>query len=557
MESSTSLASSKKLSALTSNDESLSSYNNMSTSLDAKLQKNLLLLNNARRVSSDISDRISPELRAKMSHNNGKPLKYRFVSDRGPDSASKSRVRASIDSFRRSWTLERTKSETSVKHRSKIAKFFKKLNPQKHPAKNGEKRVLFEYPTARMTAYDLDRTGLTSTIRQGSLLAEGPLQIYQLEGSQTNYLVCGGLVHPVMRMLRVFRTGATSFVLPLYNPERYWKLDMIVNDDDIEPVDLLIVVFTRICEYKDLTSDSVSEFIGGLTDSTADLIGEDISEENIRSKRHSREEINAITVTALKDKESMTCTVSNTDSVGTDVSDSSIILQRFDDVTSERAGLHTPRASDGTDSDRTLHPVLHHFKSFASDDTYSTIDGDGDRTLGAKGSLRPIGEGTTGVPTLEHPTPVRPESTVSSLDSILYRFDSSDDEIDEVKNQNRTVSLGRIEETGKDVCDNRRVVSTTALRHRRHISAWMDPTDSRLKSRDIRKRFSLTFKEIQPDKEIKESNMGIEKNEKPKGSDIIEQSFTMGRLYKMKDYEGEENVGEMKVVSSWGRIFGW
>ncbi|QPG73536.1 hypothetical protein FOA43_000847 [Brettanomyces nanus] len=59
------------------------------------------------------------------------------------------------------------------------------------------------------------------------------------------------------RMLKVFRTQNDVFVLPLYNPERYWKLQVVSRNENL--IGQLVEVFEEICDFKDLRDDEEDE----------------------------------------------------------------------------------------------------------------------------------------------------------------------------------------------------------------------------------------------------------------------------------------------------------
>ncbi|VEU21601.1 DEKNAAC102720 [Brettanomyces naardenensis] len=355
--------------------------------------------------------------------------------------------RHGFGTFKRSSSPNSLNSTDSVSHGSRrFTKFFKKLNHQSiKPVQQTfevDKTVLFDFPKAKMTAYEAEARDSSFKDAQGSLLAQGKIEIYQLSSNRTNYLVCGKLVHPLMKMLKVFKTGRNVFVFPLYNPERYWKLVITTADEAV--VSKLVNILKMICDYKDLTS--VSQ--GDDTVDTTLVVSED----------------------------------------------------RHDEIVSDE----TVDVSD-----------IHIYDSFASE----ASDEDADRTLAVK--VQP-----SEIPIL-HPVPIRPSSAASSLDSVLGKFN-------EDKPDDKIRSLDRIQEEGE----------------RGNISTWMDPQNSKTESKNIRKRFSLTFKEISPTPigsiELAK-HTSLSRYDRPNGADIVRNSYTMGSLHREPKDDSKR----------WSSMFGW
>lgn len=61
----------------------------------------------------------------------------------------------------------------------------------------------------------------------GTLLAHGEFEIFQLHNGDVTYLACGrSFVYPLLPRLKMLRTSQQDFILPLVNPERYWKIQV-------------------------------------------------------------------------------------------------------------------------------------------------------------------------------------------------------------------------------------------------------------------------------------------------------------------------------------------
>lgn len=101
------------------------------------------------------------------------------------------------------------------------------------------------------------------------LLSNGPLELYQIvtpalnncdKDQEMNYLSLGrngNIVHPILPRLQVkkLNTDGVRFLITFYNPERYWELEFLPNDND---KDLLAIVedfekiISEICVYHDV-----------------------------------------------------------------------------------------------------------------------------------------------------------------------------------------------------------------------------------------------------------------------------------------------------------------
>lgn len=111
---------------------------------------------------------------------------------------------------------------------------------------------LFKFKSSKILVYDeqLNEYGDKSTV-SGRLLGHGELEIFQLHNGDVSYLSCGpSFIYPLLPKLKILRIGFNEFILPLLNPERYWKI--LVNSDSIEVINNLINSFQSVVIYRNL-----------------------------------------------------------------------------------------------------------------------------------------------------------------------------------------------------------------------------------------------------------------------------------------------------------------
>lgn len=121
------------------------------------------------------------------------------------------------------------------------------------PTLNTDDKVsLFTCPSSRILVYDEHATNAVSrdAPTSGRLLGHGALEVFQLHNGDVTYLLCGtSFVYPLLPKLKILRVGADTFVLPLVNPERYWKI-LVGNDNSA--VERLERVFGLCVQYRSL-----------------------------------------------------------------------------------------------------------------------------------------------------------------------------------------------------------------------------------------------------------------------------------------------------------------
>ena len=388
-------------------------------------------------------------------------------------------------------------STSSSKRRSRIRRFFTKLSASGEKSsrtKEKERVVLFSCKKARITAYNIDGCNSHVKSTQGSLLAQGEFQIYELGASRTTYFICGQVVHPVMKCLKIFRAGPKTFVLPLYNPERYWKIDLeTANSNELA---ILECVLRCVCEYKDL---SVSDF---------DDAGDD-----------------------QKDDDS-----------SLDSDNATVILNKLDldsDKSLGNSEVQTSAESNLVASQCDYLSTMNENESITRDTSASIIV-----------SSSPINPNKHVV---FQPIPLRPSSG-ASMDSVLSKFER----IDICAPKSYTY-------LGDTVSRDLRKVSHDDLRtvDSPETCSWMDPQNSKSESRNINKRYSLTFKSIRPKSVSIMLPLTIGELEKSEdspncrklvGADIVKNSHIIGKLREESQINEQDHKGK---INSWSRFFGW
>lgn len=91
----------------------------------------------------------------------------------------------------------------------------------------------------------------------GTLLGHGELEIFQLHNGDVTYLACGSsFVYPLLPKLKILRIAFNQFVLPLVNPERYWKITLETTDPAV--IARLESVLGTVVRYTNMHSSSAA-----------------------------------------------------------------------------------------------------------------------------------------------------------------------------------------------------------------------------------------------------------------------------------------------------------
>ena len=71
--------------------------------------------------------------------------------------------------------------------------------------------------------------------KTGSLLAHGEFEIFQLLNGGVTCLSCGGklFIYPLLPKIKIFRISFNQFLIPMLNPERYWKITIDTEESNV------------------------------------------------------------------------------------------------------------------------------------------------------------------------------------------------------------------------------------------------------------------------------------------------------------------------------------
>ncbi|EGV65748.1 peroxisomal inheritance protein 1 [Yamadazyma tenuis] len=118
----------------------------------------------------------------------------------------------------------------------------------------GEKESLFKFRSARILVFDeeIGESKNSASATSGRLLGHGEFEIFQLHNGDVTYLSCGpSFIYPLLPKLKILRIAFNQFILPLVNPERYWKI--FINSDNSEIIESLGDTFEQVVKYRNLT----------------------------------------------------------------------------------------------------------------------------------------------------------------------------------------------------------------------------------------------------------------------------------------------------------------
>ncbi|KAG5419483.1 INP1 [Candida metapsilosis] len=155
--------------------------------------------------------------------------------------------------------LIRQKRKNSVKKENKIdlrenLKPTEEPSPSTSPASQSgdlqtvtlmmeDKVTLFKYKSSNII--ELPHKDDTT----GSLLAHGELEIFQLLNGGITCLSCGGksFIYPLLPKIKIFRIGYNQFLIPMLNPERYWRIT--IDSDESNVLSILEGTLERNVNY--------------------------------------------------------------------------------------------------------------------------------------------------------------------------------------------------------------------------------------------------------------------------------------------------------------------
>ncbi|ABN65023.2 Phosphatidylinositol-4-phosphate 5-kinase and related FYVE finger-containing proteins Signal transduction mechanisms [Scheffersomyces stipitis CBS 6054] len=114
-----------------------------------------------------------------------------------------------------------------------------------------EKVTLFKYKSSKIIVVDEQHNESNSNSSSGRLLGHGEFEVFQLHNGDVTYLSCGpSFIYPLFSKQKLLRIGFNQFILPLVNPERYWKI--FINSDEPNVIEVLESSFERVVKYRNL-----------------------------------------------------------------------------------------------------------------------------------------------------------------------------------------------------------------------------------------------------------------------------------------------------------------
>ncbi|KAG7191795.1 uncharacterized protein KQ657_002760 [Scheffersomyces spartinae] len=117
-----------------------------------------------------------------------------------------------------------------------------------------KKVTLFKYTSSKILVFDHNLNSTKPYNDLGRLLGHGEFEIFQLHNGGVTYLLCGAsFVYPLLPRLKILRVSFNQFLLPLVNPERYWKI--LINTQEQNVIELLEKTLDKIIRYRNLYFD--------------------------------------------------------------------------------------------------------------------------------------------------------------------------------------------------------------------------------------------------------------------------------------------------------------
>lgn len=115
-----------------------------------------------------------------------------------------------------------------------------------------DKTTLFKCAAARIVTFHEQLNDTPARASSGTLLGHGEFEIFQLHNGDVTYLACGRLfVYPLLPKLKMLRIDKNLLILPLVNPQRYWKIH--IDSDDMSVISELEAVLKKIVNYTNLS----------------------------------------------------------------------------------------------------------------------------------------------------------------------------------------------------------------------------------------------------------------------------------------------------------------
>ncbi|KAI5959774.1 INP1 [Candida pseudojiufengensis] len=108
-----------------------------------------------------------------------------------------------------------------------------------------EKVTLFKYRSSKILEL------VHKNDINGSLLAHGEFEIFQLHNGDITYLSCGGgksFIYPLLPKIKISRIEFNKFIIHLINPKRFWKI--FINSDEKNVIEILQGTLERNVKYE-------------------------------------------------------------------------------------------------------------------------------------------------------------------------------------------------------------------------------------------------------------------------------------------------------------------
>lgn len=118
------------------------------------------------------------------------------------------------------------------------------------PLNINEKVTLFQFNSAKVVLYhEMVDSNQSIPKESGTLLGHGSFEVFQLHKGDVTYLSCGSsFVYPLLPKLKILRTNFNQFILPLANPERYWRISL--NTEDVKIIRRLERTLEEKIQYR-------------------------------------------------------------------------------------------------------------------------------------------------------------------------------------------------------------------------------------------------------------------------------------------------------------------
>lgn len=129
----------------------------------------------------------------------------------------------------------------------------KQRKPQQR-VHNQNKFVLFQLNESEISVYKPligTHDDMISVLKyqSSSLISQGKFKVYKMDQNGTNYFQCGEVIHPILPNAKVIKVNPDTYILPMRNPNRYWKLSLNSSDDPQLSIKFESVI-DRICKYQ-------------------------------------------------------------------------------------------------------------------------------------------------------------------------------------------------------------------------------------------------------------------------------------------------------------------